>query len=276
MFANVRIRSMLAALVVIGAGAAFWFGGRELDRRPVHKSFAALAVDEFLTVRIEPRRECQSGELDLMLSSVKSGVPLIATLEPILPQDASFARLAKSIDRDMLLAPLGFSLRLPPRKTSSHLGVFICSDKENTKSCAGKAVYSFDDVYDKQLGRPSPIRSGDSVYFFQYVVANSASLQFVTSEADYKSAQQGIEAALKREPPADAKLAPLILKRATDNLMRLGSLTLAPASDSGKDPTLVVPMTKFDTSYCPVSTQSVKKVSADSVKPAALPVKRSK
>lgn len=134
-----------------------------------------------LAVRIAAESRCFFGDLDVLaLDLALSKNPrLLLSLEPIFLSDTSFEPRStewhnpKSLHDIIRGAGFYTSLSFLKLESPKLLGLYICTDSNNTGRCLGKPEVEFDEILQRhEVGRnvPKDIVIPDKIYFFRYLV----------------------------------------------------------------------------------------------------------
>jgi hypothetical protein len=262
--ADPQMRVLGIALMAVISLGGLWLGRQLWSKQraltPVAKEFGALPLQGELVVRFDPALTCEEGEVSHVVADAKVRGPLLLSIEPVLPQDQSFAPVTRIIEPEMLTKLSELTLEVRGKGTSHNLGLFICTDRDAKKRCAGKPGYAF--------GGEDALKSAtrDAVYFFQYLQLRPGGLQFFASEPDDKAMREALIRA-STSIGSSPKVASLVTDASVKLMQTVGSRGFAPLVIGDKS-VLQVRMTVHAPDACPVSTKTLEKLPAGAFVPA--------
>lgn len=267
-------RRLVIMILLIAAAVAGYIAYRKIPPRPVSAQLDVIPLDSKLTIKLDPRGECGTGEVEAILAVAPRTAPLLLTIEPIDLSDNGFVPVSERIEPLLLKQPTQRTLEVPGRKRGTHAGIFICSDKKRTGRCADKNTVGFEALQSSAFVLKDIKQYEDQIFYFQYLFASRNGLQFLRPSADEEGARAAVRAALAANA-TPAQSAKALEERVMDWLVKVGSTTLVPEPKQ-TNPTLTIQMSQMDETLCPVRPKTIQKISPGSIKPAGSDAKSSR
>ncbi len=248
-----KIIAFIVGLVGILA-AVFYY---QKNDKPKGKSdFDSIEVSNTLEVQVKAIRECQTGDLDLILSDLefprnkRVRKNLLLTLETIVPGSKTFKPVVKRMSAKELEFGTSHTFKVGKRTRVEHLGVFLCKDNKKSGSCARKRIANYQNIQRNLLaGGNLKRRDDDKPYFFQHLMLKKKELVFLTDNVkSLKEAKKRIDQITLKTVP-NKKERKRIRKRSKHLLSALGSFVTTKEPVNGNQ-VLQVTLSKFSQKKC--------------------------
>jgi len=201
----------------------------------------------FLTVNISPKKQCQKGDADAMISIMgSSGAKIIATLEPV-KKDKSWKPVIKELVDSNLQDSTDFGFEIKEDSPKA-FAILICSDTRGSNSCLGKPPAKLTFGYETFISSLEDTSNRDFVFFAHIVVLNKQNYEVYQSNFDLENIHRTIAASLNTN-----KLAEPEMRTAAEiaNLLRvIRPYPIIAVNDGAPGTVLKIDLTKEDITLC--------------------------
>lgn len=202
-----------------------------------------------LPLVIKTEKRCNFGDFDAMMveASRSKDAKLIFSLEPVLPNDESFAPVFQDISRANEIAGNGYPtlVPVPPHEKAYLAGLYICKDSANTHSCRKKPVKDIGAIIRENSTAAAGVPvADDKIYFFKPVLIDGDRAFFpqrALSDEKYKEFVKYLKEKTEAGGRAEEEV-----KRVAELGRVLGSLPLE--TETGREAVIRLP--RIDPAKC--------------------------